>query len=169
MYDYILYLRRIVVITGGVILTAIRQMDRRVVPLFGIVTATALAVSLVAMVYATTKLDSTIESPIQNNGSVQMSPAADVSSPYQQPLKSPHEGADMNTRITINDKPMPIPSQGTIHKEIHHDGNSDKVDISVRSGSSDKQTSGSSLNVTIQSSSTQSSVNNHQEIRQQDP
>lgn len=83
---------------------------------------------------------------------------ADVQSSQSLHTQVTNNGSHASTNVTVNGKQVPVPANGTVHKEVTDD-NGNKAEVNISSSSSQSESSvNSSISVNV--SSDQSTIDN---------
>lgn len=134
--------------------------------LFLLIIITAIAISILQH-QAAAKQDATSITPISQKNEalpIQASPPASVNadskSSQSVSTQVTSSGSQATTNVTVNGKQVPIPANGTVHKEVTDD-NGNKAEVNISSTSSQSESSvDSSINVNV--SSEQSTIEDSQ-------
>jgi hypothetical protein len=109
----------------------------------------------------TKNADSSLEATVTNsNLSTPASPAAEPAGQGSEAASS-STSSSKSTSVTVNNQPVAVPENGTVHKVIQSSDGTTKVDISVNSNSSTSTNTNSSTNLNVNTNTSSRITESH--------
>ncbi|MDB5176643.1 MAG: hypothetical protein JWN75_311 [Candidatus Saccharibacteria bacterium] len=94
--------------------------------------------------------DSSVDATVTSSTlSTPSTPASDSSHQSNNSSSSSTSSSTNKPSVTVNNQPIDVPANGTVHKTVRSDNGTTKVDISVNSNSSTSSTTSTSSNLNV--------------------